>query len=264
MRGIYDTVFVTMLYRSQNYKLDTPFSDVDAKAMVLPSFTQFTFSKNWTSNTHEFSAGNVDAKDIRAMFENYLKANINFLETLYTEYYAVDYRFATSWYTLRDNRDLIANANPRRLLHACAGMARQKYEHFSRPFEGKADVLAEHGYDPKQLHHLCRLRHFMQQYNHNPSFADCLIPTGLPLHELQQLKHNPLPYETAVRRRTQEMYLVEEALESSNLRFSKDPKSAQVAADFLQSFAESLLREHLRQLLISDEAYNSFKETVHG
>lgn len=58
------------LQGSQNYKLDYESSDIDTKAIVLPSFSDFVLTHKPVSTTHVMENDeHVDFKDIRLMFE---------------------------------------------------------------------------------------------------------------------------------------------------------------------------------------------------
>lgn len=191
-------VWVTMLYGSQNYELDTLGSDVDTKTMLLPSVRDVVLGKQMVSTDLVMPDGALsNTKDFRAMFQNYLKGNVNFVETLYTRWFAVNEKFYPFYQELRLHRDLVANSQPRRLAHMAAGMANQKYAAFEKPFESKKEVLAKYGYDPKQLHHLARLRVFLREYNRAMDFAHALVPLGYEAAWLLDLKVNPLVYADA-------------------------------------------------------------------
>ena len=81
----YEVVGV-FLQGSQNYKLDNEQSDIDTKAIVLPTFDDFIDNRPAVST--KLIVGNneqMDVKDIRVMFEVLKKSNINFLEILFTQ-----------------------------------------------------------------------------------------------------------------------------------------------------------------------------------
>jgi predicted nucleotidyltransferase len=238
-------VFVTMLYGSQNYNMQTPSSDVDTKAMVLPSFGDFTLKEKWLSVEETFAEGLSTVKDVRGMCENFLKSNLNFLECLYTNYYEVNYHYAPFWYYLRDNADLLGDAHPFKLMHAAAGMAQQKYHALEKPFESKAEILTKYGYDPKQLHHLCRLSLFMLNYSRRPVLRENLTMRPQEHDWLMSLKTHPLPLEEARKEAEHAMNRVNALREKAATTFDKNPQSAAHAKDLLQSFCLSLLREHL-------------------
>lgn len=75
------------VYGSQNYNIDTPYSDVDIKAIYIPSKDEAILEPKWLSREiHNANNEHCEIKDIREMFRMYKKQNLNFLETLFTEY----------------------------------------------------------------------------------------------------------------------------------------------------------------------------------
>lgn len=247
LTGKYHTVFATMLYGSQNYQLSTPTSDVDTKAMLLPSFKEFALQKDWTSTEHEVGDGLANAKDVRAMFENYLKSNVNFLETLFTEFVVVNPLYQSFWDELQQYRDFIANANPLKLIHAAAGMAAQKFHALEKPFESKAAVLTQYGYDPKQLHHLVRLDYFINTYLDKPDFGKCLVASDHEREHFMGLKTNPCTLEVARRLATLSMENIEVNLARGKNTFSANDSAA--AKTILDDIACRMLTAHLKSLL---------------
>ena len=164
------------LYGSQNYSLDYEGSDVDTKAIVVPSFEELIFNSKQTSVEIELPNGeHCDVKDIRLMFNNFKKQNINFIEVLFTPFFVVDEEMAEEMYYLRAMGEEIARYSPKIALNCMAGMARSKYEAMEQETPGKLEVLDKYGYDPKQLHHIVRLREFMERYISGESFQNCLI-----------------------------------------------------------------------------------------
>lgn len=243
------SVFATMLYGSQNYGLSTPESDVDTKVLLLPNFREFTLNKKWTSTEHAVGDGLSNVKDVRAMFENFLKSNINFLETLFSKFVVWNMTYDDYWQDLQDHRNVVANANPRKLLHAAAGMAAQKYHALEKPFESKVEVLAKYGYDPKQLHHLVRLRHFMAHYLVNTDFELCLKPTEYEFEYLIGLKKYPVCLEEARALANKTLAEVDGFVERANSLFEAEPVTAERAKEYLDNLACELLAEHLKRQL---------------
>lgn len=73
------------LQGSQNYNLDYEGSDIDTKAIMLPSFSDFVLNAKPLSTTHIMENNeHVDFKDIRLMFDCIKKQNVNFVEILFT------------------------------------------------------------------------------------------------------------------------------------------------------------------------------------
>ena len=93
----FEIVFLA-LQGSQNYGLDVYdedyMSDVDTKAVILPSFEDFVYGRKLYSETLVLENNeHIDVKDIRVMFETYKKQNVNFIETLFTEFKIVNEKY---------------------------------------------------------------------------------------------------------------------------------------------------------------------------
>ena len=162
-------VFVITLYGSQNYGLDTPDSDLDYKAIVIPSIDDVILNRNPASTSYEFEGGLIDVKDIRLMFDNYKKQNLNFIETLFTPYYWVNEDYKSYWAAIKRMADDIARADPERALKAMYGMALQKQNALCHPYPSKLPLIEKYGYDGKQLSHIYRICYICMEYIGNPN-----------------------------------------------------------------------------------------------
>lgn len=143
------------LQGSQNYNLDYEGSDIDTKAIMLPSFSDFVLNAKPLSTTHIMENNeHVDFKDIRLMFDCIKKQNVNFVEILFTPYSIINPEYADLFQPVLDAREEIARYNN---------------------YPATMDKIEAFGYDPKQLHHALRLREFMTRYEAGEPYADCLI-----------------------------------------------------------------------------------------
>ena len=175
-----DRIVCLALQGSQNYQLDTEFSDVDTKLIIVPTFEEIAMNKQPLSTTHvRENDEHIDFKDIRLYINTFRKQNINFLEILFTPYKITNPLYASEWNRLVEAREDIAHYNPYRAVKALKGMAMEKYHALKHPYPSKLEVLAEYGYDPKQLHHLLRLEEFLDRYISGESYTNCLIPTNI-------------------------------------------------------------------------------------
>ena len=108
----YKVVYVA-LYGSQNYNLDTPKSDLDFKAMVVPTLDDIVFGRRLVSTTHEFNIdgvqGLVDVKDCRSLISCWKKQNVNFVELLFTKYFYINFAYAEEIMALRNNAEYIVH-----------------------------------------------------------------------------------------------------------------------------------------------------------
>lgn len=171
----YQPIYIA-LYGSQNYQLETKQSDVDTKAIVLPSLEDIVLNKKPVSMEIELPNGeHCDIKDIRLMFNNFKKQNINFLEILFTNFYLCNSCFNEEIEELRSMREDICRYNQKGAVKCMEGMAKQKFAAMEHRFPTKEDIINKYGYDPKQLHHIIRMREFLERYIDGESFEDCLL-----------------------------------------------------------------------------------------
>lgn len=171
------------LQGSQNYGLATENSDVDTKLLVTPTLHDLASNKKPVSTTFiRENNEHIDFKDVRDYIQLFRKQNLNFVEILFTDYFYINTLYMKQWCRLVDNREEIARMNPARCVHSMAGLASQKYHAMEHPYESKEAILAVHGYDPKQLHHLLRIEDFMYRYIKDEPYKDCMRPLDLEWH----------------------------------------------------------------------------------
>ena len=188
VQSLWYRVFYVALYGSQNYGIDTPSSDFDWKAIIVPSLDELISQSKPTSKVYEYQWGQIEVKDIRNYIESAVKVNVNFIELLNTEYYySSDMRNALKlrWFfnQLLAEQGII-------YLRACHWMMMQKVHALRHEYPSKREVLDKFGYDPKQLCHIVRLKLLMKRYvNNNYSFYHEWIEKEL-LMELKQQPHS--------------------------------------------------------------------------
>ena len=208
-------VFGVYLQGSQNYDLDVYDedykSDVDVKALVIPSLKDLVHNKKLVSTTIELeNKEHIDIKDIRLMFDCFLKQNINFIEILFTDYKIINPKYEDFDKQLTALNEMIAHYDYKSALNCMAGMAMQKYCALKHPYAGIIDRINKHGYDPKQLHHIVRMQDFMDKYIQGKPYKECLIPDNkynliaikkgcLKLEEAEKLAKETLDHVTKVK-----------------------------------------------------------------
>ena len=191
----YEIVFLA-LQGSQNYGLDVYdeeyMSDVDTKAVILPSFEDFVYNRRPESETIVLDNNeHIDVKDVRPMFENYKKQNINFVETLFTKYMIINPKYKDLVELLLANREEIAHLNYNQALKCMSGMSMEKLKALKHPYPATKDKIEKYGYDPKQLNHILRINDFIKKYIQNKPYSECLIPDNKEW--LIQVKKGILP-----------------------------------------------------------------------
>ncbi len=168
--------FFVALQGSWNYMLDYEKSDVDTKALILPNFKQIVLNKKVISTTHIMENNeHLDLKDVRVMFENFWKQNINFLEILFTNYVTVNPSYLEEYFELTRMAEDIAHYDEAKALNCMCGMAMEKYHALKHPYPAVAADIEKYGYSPKEFHHILRMYNFLLNYIHGMSFKECLI-----------------------------------------------------------------------------------------
>ena len=174
----FDRIVGIFLQGSQNYGLDYEKSDVDTKLIVTPTFKDIAFNRKPISTTHiRENEEHIDFKDIRLYIETFRKQNLNFLEILFTDFKWVNHMYAEHWDQLVKHREEIAHYNLYQAIKSMKGIAMEKYHAMEHPYPSKVEVLAEYGYDPKQVSHLIRVEDYIERYIKGDSYESCLRPT---------------------------------------------------------------------------------------
>ena len=169
-------VIGVFLQGSQNYGLGYENSDVDSKAIILPSFNDFVLRANPISTTSVLDNDeHIDLKDIRLMFDCFRKQNINFVEILFTKYMVLNPKYTVFWNRLIEAREKIARYNNYAAVNCMAGMSMEKHKALEHPYPTIVDKIEKYGYDPKQLHHILRLNEFIHRYIMGIPYEKCLI-----------------------------------------------------------------------------------------
>lgn len=235
------------LYGSQNYDLDTENSDVDTKAIVLPTIHELMYCKkiSQTFVVRQNEDGQCDVKHIQLMFENFIKQNINFLELLYTPYYIVADNFRDLWKQIVGGRDLIAGCNIKKMIRAAAGMGEQKYVAMERRFESKIPLIEKYGYDPKQLASMLRLEYFCEYYLENSNFEKAIHPEGLSRDTILSVKVTPPSLAVARRMANDSRTHLQSCIDRVTSLPSKT-KEEEVIKTFLDKIAEIAVTRYLK------------------
>lgn len=168
---------------SQNYNLDVEdpdyLSDIDTKAIVLPTFKDFVNESPPVSTIIILeNEEHIDVKDIRVMFDVIRKSNINYLEILFTQYKIINEKYEKLLKPVFDQAEDIAMSDKKQLLNCIVGMAKQKFCALKHPYPTIAPNINKYGYDPKQLHHIIRLNYFLKKILAGESFKKALDESG--------------------------------------------------------------------------------------
>lgn len=191
-------IFGIYLQGSQNYKLDTPQSDIDSKCIVIPTLDDIVSNRAPVSTTIVLPNNeHIDVKDIRVYFDTFKKQNINFVEILFTEYSIVNPFYQIEEGELYCERHRIVRLDFNKAINCIVGMSQQKYVALKHPYPTILDKIEKYGYDPKQLHHIARMNLFIKRYAKGEPYEKCLVETKKNREWLIGLKQGILPLKEA-------------------------------------------------------------------
>lgn len=139
----YNVIYIG-LYGSQNYNVDDELSDIDAKAIILPTLHDIIFRKV-TSTTIECKDGAIDVKDLITFYDVIRKGNFSYIESVDTEYSIGDKYIKELFRQIRPN------------LKSILGAMHEKRKALTHEYPSKTEEFEKWGFDPKQYHHIVRL-----------------------------------------------------------------------------------------------------------
>ena len=175
--SLYNKGFVfSALYGSQNYGLATPTSDVDIKVGFLPSPQEVLLTAKRQAFTHTEN-GSTDntilAKDLRDVFTEFYKQNLNFLEVLATPYFfTLDKNCDKLFEELRTRSDEVARYYERGFYLCNCGLF------------NKLDVdFQKDRVDKKKFTFGLYLRDFLDKYSAGVPFNYCFDSSNVEFYQ---------------------------------------------------------------------------------
>lgn len=239
-------------FGSGNYNLDTPFSDIDTKIIMLPKFDDIVDSQHWISKTIVHEDGSLsEVKDIRLMFNSYLKQNINFTETLFTKYFELNPEYTGVWLgAIVKNREKIAHYCPQKAVLTMWGNMKTKYKQMLHCAPHSEEDIAKYGYCLKDFHHIARLYDFITRYiEGEETYENILIPKNREL--LISYKTTPYPLEEVKEICTnlinQAEVLVDEYVQEKPFKVDKEVE------EILSSVQRSMIATALKKELLKGD-----------
>lgn len=161
-----EQIFGVFLYGSQNYGLDTEDSDVDTKAIYIPTLEELAFAKPVSKEIRLENGEHCEVKDIREIVNNFKKQNINFVELLFTPHFLInniDYVSIWSEYFIK-NREDIARYNVNAGVKSMAHQA--------------LHTLKQNPHDGKKIANVFRLVRFIEKYLRGENYKSCMTLMG--------------------------------------------------------------------------------------
>lgn len=158
-------------------------SDVDTKAIYIPDFEDLMFNKNINREVHLINRlGEIEhceVKDIRDMIYNYNKANINFLETLFTKFKIINPIYEALWnkYFIQYKNDIVLG----RCYEMCKAAAGQALHTASQV----------DGWNGKKISNVLRLYYTINRYIDTKDFNNSIQFDEDLKNKLIQIKTSP-------------------------------------------------------------------------
>lgn len=153
------------LVGSHNYNLSGADSDRDYKVFVLPTFEDLYYGKHYSAARISTNI-DYDVHDIRKLALLLWKANINFIEVLFSEESRI-LAFNERMERILGERERLARMNLPYLWDACQGMYFNKFRQLERGTEGTQHLVERYGYSTKEALHCYRCLDFLERYHAN-------------------------------------------------------------------------------------------------
>lgn len=173
----YEVIYIG-LYGSQNYNVDDEYSDIDCKAIILPTLHDIIFRKV-TSKTIECKNGSIDVKDLITFYEVIRKGNFSYIESIDTEYSIGDKYIKELFKQIRPN------------LKSILGAMYEKRKALTHEYPSKIEEFKKWGFDPKQYHHIKRLYDilYMNEVN-NENYSYLIYNNPEEMINIKRNKYN--------------------------------------------------------------------------
>lgn len=171
-----DKLLGVFAYGSMNYGTYIKgISDVDTKAILIPSFSDLILREPISKEIHLANNEHCEVKDIRELVKMFKKQNINFLEILYTDYCWINPFYKEVWEdTFIKNRDKIVYYDVNKAIQSICGQAIHTI---------KQDPL-----NGKKISNGFRLYYFLADYTSGKPYRECIKQPQEKLDFLTELK----------------------------------------------------------------------------
>lgn len=156
----YKVIYVA-LYGSQNYNVDDEKSDIDAKAIVLPTLADIIHRRP-ISAIIETEYGAIDYKDIITFNDIVRKGNFSYIEAIQSTYRIGDIETIDRLF-----------GNIKVNLKSLIGGMQEKRKALTHEYPSKTLEFEQFNCDPKQFHHIWRLADVLHEnlsFNKNVSY----------------------------------------------------------------------------------------------
>lgn len=159
--------FMLVPVGSWNYNCADEHSDVDTKAIFVPTLQDVVQNKCEAYTYLLPNEEHVDCCDIRNYMKSLIKGNPQFLETLFSKWRDLNFEYYfEEIHALLNKSEEIARCNPNNTMRAFLGMADRNYK--------LCMSRGEEGHLGKWVYQLARIEECMNKYCQGRSFEECL------------------------------------------------------------------------------------------
>lgn len=153
----YEVVGV-FLFGSQNYGVSLETSDIDTKAIVVPSLMDnIVWGRNKISVEVERENGKLSIHDIESLHTSIKKQSMNFVEVLFTPYKILSPVYEAFYSPMFEHREGIAKLNTFKAVHCILSMAHRQHSRLFTELPANEERVRRAGYDYKAFAELLRL-----------------------------------------------------------------------------------------------------------
>ncbi len=187
-----DRVVFIAAVGSMNYGLFTETSDVDTKAVILPTYAEIVLKKP-ESITLQIDDEQCSVKDLRVYMNELKKQGINVLETLVTNYYLVNGKFLNQVEQLRSWSEEICHYDENKFLSSTIGAACSYARKWNNTYKSYLESDNESNLDYKSAYNIVRLHNTIHAYIQGANFKNVInCGTSLDRDFLLRIKHGYL------------------------------------------------------------------------
>lgn len=168
-----DRVVFISAVGSMNYGLFTETSDVDTKAVILPTYAEIVLKKP-ESVTLQIDDEQCSVKDLRVYINELKKQGINVLETLVTNYYLVNGKFLNQIELLRSWAEEICHYDENKFLSSTIGAACSYAKRWNISYKNYLETDDDANLDYKAAYNIVRLHNTIHAYIQGRKFKDAI------------------------------------------------------------------------------------------
>ena len=195
-------LFMSALVGSHNYNLNTETSDKDYKVFVFPTFDDL-YNKKEIAKSKVSNDLDYEVHDIRKLSQLWWKANINFIEVLFSQdiRYHIDENNNLVQF-IEQNKNELATMNLPYLYDACMGMSLRKQKDMITDSPARHNNIEKYGYDTKSACHTIRVLDFLVKlvqcdfsfgkaiwYNNNDIKRDSFLAIKRGMYTLEEIQY---------------------------------------------------------------------------